>query len=248
MALPVDLYGRVFRRRPVPTIADGSAIVPARTDRVGEVFVENLYNGVQAHAVEGSYWHFAPTQTVDTGLTISVATGTTEAAAQALMVIFNGEPTDGTGRDILLDYFKIFQITVDTATTGWRIVHRLDFGNRYSSGGTALALNGPVGTQPTGFVGFVGAVTATAATTQAKNLGSDILRAGVGVARLQHYLRYGSQEFPPTVTNPATTAVVDVRAAPVVIIPPGWSYVLNEFATARSGAGTAEFYGGLICR
>lgn len=249
MAQPTDSYG--LANRLVSAIApQNNKTMQFRTDRRGEQIHVNLFNGIQGPAVEGSYCALTAAGTIDTGITLSPATGTTFATTQAMCVIFNGEPLDGSGKDIILDYFKIYQITVNTAGVLERVIHYLDRGNRYASGGTAMSV-APVngnGVAPSGLIAYAGAVTATAASSEARLLGSNIILNGVGVKGAEYGVKFADQGVAGGFAIPTTAVASYIVQAPPVVIPPGWSYVMNEFQTSRSGAGTGEFYAGFIAR
>lgn len=216
-----------------------------RLDRHGESIVQSVYNGMQQSATEGAYIGLAAAGTIDTGITMSVATGTSFSATQAIMVIFNDDPV----KELVLDYFKLYQITVDTTGVLQRIIHYLDRGNRYASGGTAMTLGNASGNgQNPAIFAYAGAVVATAATSAARLLGSNIIANGVGAKGIELTIRYAAQEVAAGFTIPATTVASYSCVAPPIVIPPGWSYVANEFKTGRGAAGTGEFYAGLIAR
>lgn len=219
---------------------------PIRTDRRGEQYVENLWNGIQLPAIEGTYIALDGSGVLGTGVNTSIATGTTFAATQAICVIYNGDPV----KDLILDYFKVIQLTVDTAGVIGRVVHVLDQGNRYASGGSAM-LPYPTsgsGVSPANLIAYCGAVTATAATSAARRLGSNVYSAGVGVLGQEITFRFGGGDPHGSFAVPTTNVASFAVSAPPIVINPGWSYVMLEAKTSRSATGTGEYYGGLVAR
>lgn len=220
-----------------------------RLDRRGEPIVQNLYNGFQQSAVEGSYVSWVNEGTRGTGVNLTVATGTSYAATQALLVIANTNSAGGP--DVVLDYVKILIDTAITAGTFWHLYHAMDVGNRYASGGTQMtgyAVNGKDGS-PSGVLAYSGVVTASAATGSARDVGHNIILNGIGVANAELVIKFGQQETPQgTFTTPTTAVAQSVFSAPPIVIPPGWSYVMNEFQAARTATGVGEIFVGAVVR
>lgn len=220
-----------------------------RTDRRGELYGLPLLNGLQAAAQEGSYFAFTQEGVRNTGVNLTAGTGTTYLATQALLLVANTNQLGGP--DIILDYLTIKIDAVITGGTAWHLYHAMDTGNRYSSGGalmTGYAVNGGGG-NPSGVLAYTGVLTATAATGSVRDVGYNLLLNGVGVAQMILTLKFGAQDANPgTFTTPTTGVAQTVIPAPPIVIQPGWSYVLNEFQTARSATGVGEFFMGAYVR
>lgn len=232
-----------------PRVGDGTLYKPTRLAARGEQFVIPLLTPNQAAAAEDSYYTFAVTGTRGTGAAIGNATGVTYLATQALLIVANLNPAGGP--DIILDELVIKVDSVGTAGTFWHIYHALDSGNRYSSAGTALAPINAAGNAPTGVTGAMGgSPVATSATAAARDLGHNLILNGVGVAFQQIRIKFGATEngngglFVVPGTNIANSTVY----APPVVIHPGFSYVMNEFQTARTAAVVGELFLGMIVR
>jgi len=209
----------------------------------GEQIVENLFNGTAGLAMEGSYF-VAQTATPGTGIAITATAQTTFSDTAALLGINNLDTNpfvSGQGRCIYLDYVQILVTTVPTSETSDHIAHRLDLGMR-NSAGTAITgrpVHGGYGTLPMGQVLLL--PTVAAATANVRNLGRNILRTQIPVAFDQYIIKFGSQENAGGgVSVGSTAASVITVFAPQVVIPPGWSYVMNSWGVARAAAMSGE--------
>lgn len=231
----------------------------ARLASRGEQFAINIWNGMQALAMEGSYW-VAATATPGTGIALSVATGTTFSDTQALIVLNNNDSLGPQSKSIYLDFITIICTTTPTGTTADFVAHRIDSAIR----GTAGTLLGATGTaaKPSNmnFAGSsVGAAYAlgasavsTAASSNIRNVGRNVIRSASTPSWVvgDHVtIKFGSSEMAAGgVSIGATTASAITLFAPPIVIGPQQSYVLNEWATARSGALSGEIVMGWVER
>jgi hypothetical protein len=257
MPSPVLLYGTtgeaLLSSPRSPDSPDSSQT--ARLAGRGEMFVANLFNGTGGLAMEGSLFT-AQTATPGTGITVSVATGTTFSDTQAMLVINNtdlssgGGGSAGQGRSIYLQYITWLVTTVATSQTSHHIQGRLDATQR-GSGGTALVgknNNGLYGATPVAQV-LVGNPTVAAASAAVRNMGRRLCRSQIYVVQDQVILKFGSQEMAAGGVGVAsTTATVVTLYMPDVVIAPGQSFVLNEWAVARAAALSAEVEVGWVER
>lgn len=247
---PVLIYGvRGEAILSAPRAADDpDSAQNARMAGRGEMYTANLFNGQAALAMEGSYF-VAQTATPGTGITLSVATGTTFSdTAQAMVVINNidlasgGGGAAGQGRSIYLDFVSWVVTTVATAQTSHHIAHRLDNGLR-GSAGTQLATKNVHGLYGGTSVAEIrtGVPTIAAASGYIRNLGRNVCRSQIYVVQDQVIVKFGSQDMAAGgVGVGSTTATVVTLFAPQVVIAPGQSYVMNEWAPARSAALSGE--------
>ena len=243
--------GRIVNR--IQRQPDGR-IQPARLDAGGELFVENLLNDHKALAVEGSYF-VAQTPTPGTGITLTSATGTSYSDTNGIVGINN---LDSLGQglqscDIILDYVKVIITAAGTAGTDSHVASRLDIAARASAGSTLVGknVNGRYAANDDVADIHAGAITIAAASNQVRNLG----RAEVRKAAAPGYIvgdvilfTFGTIEKVSAQAITPTTAAMIVLPMPQVIIPPGWSWVLNEWMVARTAAQSAEVEVGYIVR
>lgn len=232
---------------------------PVRLGSRGEQIAMNLWNGMQALAMEGSYWT-ASTATPGTGITLSVATGTTFSDTQGLICINNTDSSTGTNRSIYLDFITLICTTAPTGTTAHFVAHRIDAQTRGTNGtqlgatGTApKPINSGFGGNSVGQAFALGAsAVSVAATANVRNVGRNVLRAASTPSYIvgDHVtIKFGSAEMAAGGVNiGATTASGLTLYAPPVVIAPGHSYVMNEWATARSAALSGEIVMGWIER
>lgn len=230
--------------------------IPPRWGSRGEQFVYNLWNGMQALAMEGSYY-VAATATPGTGIVLSVATGTSFSDTQALVCINNTDTAGTNGRTIHLDFIKVIVTTAPTSASSWSAAHRIDTATR-GSNGTQL---GAVSTSPrptntlyaTSAAAQVFALGASAvsvaASTNVRNVGRNTLRGQIPVALDDIVIKFGSAEMAAGGVSISQSTVGGITIyAPPVAIAPGHSYVLNEWATARSAALSGEMVVGWVER
>lgn len=243
MANPVvTIQQFVQSRLPGGALPQDGSVGSSVVDPTGASKVSNIFNGLQAAAVEGSLYSWSQEGTRDTGVNFSIATGTTYAATQALLVVYNGNTQ---GKNVILDSFTICYDAVNTAGVRWQWYFAIDNGNRYSSGGALMAGFNAYGESPAGVLAYTGAITATGALGNVRDLGKITAMNGIGAATptINITTKFGCQETPMgTQAIAATTAQNVVLYGPPVVIVPGNSFVINEFQTSRSASGTGEFF------
>jgi hypothetical protein len=258
MAAPVSILTQIARFiASLAPAAEGSQTTLARSDNRGELIVENLYNGMQAAAMEGSYF-LASTATPGTGITASVATGTTFSDTQALLLLNNTDSPGG--KSLILDFIAIICTTAPTNTTAHHVAHRLDAIMRGTAGTqlgavgtTPKSSNGLVGTTPVGQIYALGGSGISVAGSAAiRNVGRNLLRAAAAPSWQAGdivVVKFGSAEMAAGgVGLGATTPSAITVFAPPIVVGPGQSYAMNEWAVARSAALSAEFVAGWIER
>lgn len=239
----VVIEGRVARTVALaPRNADGAQNAAVRQNHLAELGVVGNLSPDQAAAVEDSYFTWVNAGTRNTGVTLTVATGVTYAATQALCVVANNNPAGGP--DVILRSLRIKIDAVITAGTFWYLYHAMDSGNRYSSGGTLMTGYNAAGGQPSGILAYTGVVTAAVATGSVRDIGENLILNGVGVAFAEIVIMFGGAErgLSGVFTTPTTAVAQSMVYAPPVVVHPGQSYVMNEFQTARTAAGSGEFF------
>lgn len=263
MAAPVTIYGSNGQAlSSIAPVADNvTGVTPVRLGNRGEQFSLSLFNGMQALAMEGSYW-IASTATPGTGIVLSVATGTTFADTQALIVLNNNDTTTASaiGKTIYLDFITIVCTTTPTGTTVDYVAHRIDSAVR-GTAGTKLGANSTdakpsnmafSGTSVGSAYALGASAVSVAASSNVRNVGRNVIRSASTPSWVigDHVtIKFGSAEMAAGgVSIGATTASGITVFAPAVAIGPGQSYVMNEWATARSGALSGEIVMGWIER
>lgn len=253
---PVTLYGPTGEViSTISKLADGSALPPRMGNR-GEQFVYSMFADMKALAMEGSYY-VAATATPGTGITLSVATGTTFSDTQALLVLNNNDSVGTTGRNIYLDFVRIIVTTAPTSASSWSCAYRLDQATR-GTNGTQLGATGVypkptnmnVGTSPAGAAyALGGSAVSVAASSNVRNVGRNTLRGQIPVVLDDITIKFGSADQSAGGVGISQTTVGGITVfAPPILIGPGQSFVLNEWAAARSAALSGELIVGWIER
>lgn len=260
MAAPVTIYGvngealSSISRTPDSNQAQAGA--PVRLGARGEQIVQNVWNGMQQLAAEGSYW-VAATATPGTGIAISVTTGTSFSDTQAMICVNNTDAVGTQGKTIYMDFITFIVTTAPTSQTIGFLAHRIDSATR----GTAGTQLGAVGVAPRpvnmNFAGTsvgqafaLGASAVTvAASSNVRNVGRNIYRGQIPVVGDHITVKFGSAEMAAGGVNLAATTASGITIfAPPVAIGPQQSYVMNEWATARAAAMSGEIVVGWIER
>lgn len=259
MAAPVTIYGlngevlSTISRTPDSITGPGS---PIRLASRGEQIAMNLWNGDHGLAMEGSYWT-ASTATPGTGITLSVATGTTFADTQALLCLNNTDSASGTNRSIYLKFITFIVTTAPTNATIMYVAHRIDAATRGTTGtqlgatGTsARSINSGVGGNSVGQIFALGSsAVSVAATANVRNVGRNVLRGQIPVVGDHLTVVFGASEMAAGGVNVAASTASSITVfAPPVTIAPGHSYVMNEWTTARSAALSGEVICGWVER
>lgn len=247
------LVGRSARK--VVPATDGDQ-APPRLGRLGDQYTANLWNSVHALADEGSLY-VASTATPGTGVTLTSATGTSYSATQGIFAVNNLDTTpslNGQGSDIYPLWLKIVITAAGTAGTDDHFASVLDYGAR-ASGGTATLVGRNANTSfpandDTSQI-LCGVPTLAAATNQLRIVG----RAEGRKAAAPGYVAgdvvtfvFGSIEQVQAQAITPTTNIGLVLQLPPVVIPPGWSWALLEWMSARSAAQSAEVEFGYVKR
>lgn len=252
--VPVGFVGR-SARTVNPQVEGSQSLSGPRLDRRMERFVENLWNSVHALAEEGSLF-VAQTATPGTGIVLSSATGTTYSDTNGIVGINNLDTNpslSGAGRNIIPLWLKLILTAAGTAGTDSHVASRLDRGARVS-GGTQLTgkcVNPCYSANDDVAAIFAGAITIGAATSEVRNAGrAEVRKAaapGYIVGDVIQFVFGGVEQAAPQAITPTTAAIVTIPM-PAIVIPPGWSWVLNEWMTARTAAQSAEVELGYVLR
>jgi hypothetical protein len=252
---PVAIYGvngeilSTITRTPDNAQGPGS---PLRLGARGELLNMSLWNGMEALAMEGSLW-CAQTPTPGTGIVLSVAAGVTFSDTQALVLINNVDTPlaqGGTGKSIYLYMVNIIDTVVPTGGAAHHVAHRIDPTQNRGVAGTQL---GAVGTAPKTLNSAVGgssiaqvfalgaSAVSVAASSQVRNVGRNLIRAGQWVVGDDVRIVYGARDMAAGGVGIGTNAVSAITVfGPQICIGPGHSYCLNEWEILRTGALSGE--------
>lgn len=256
MAAPVDVYGITQELLASTTRDPEQTSQQMRVTARGEQYVKSLWNGMQALAIEGSYW-IAATATPGTGITLSVATGTSFSDTQALLVVNNTDAVTQNGRMLILDFLTIVVTTAPTNATLMHVAHRIDSQTR-GTAGTRLGASS-TDPRPTNMniagsaigqaFAMGGTAVSVAASANVRNVGRNLLRGQIPVVGDTITIKFGSAEMAAGGTNLAASTASGITVfAPPVVIGPQQSYVLNEWTVGRSAALSGELIVGWVER
>lgn len=261
-----SLLNAVFGRsaRTVVPSVDGTQ-GPPRMDRRNELVVKSIWNTIHQLADEGSLF-VATTATPGTGVTLTSATGTTYSDTQAIFGVQNQDTTqslNGVGKDHIPLWLKLVITAAGTAGTDDHYALRLDKALRLSGGSASYGVGSatvnlnvanvnpsyPAGDEVSQI--FVGAPTVAAATQAVRTVGRAEGRKAAAPAYIVGDVitfLFGAVEQVQAQAITPTSAIGLVLPMPAVIVPPGWSMVLNEWMTARTAAQSAEIEYGYALR
>ena len=219
-----------------------------RVNHRGDLSMVSMLTPDQAAAVEDSLYTFADQGTRDTGVALTSTTGNTYANTQALLLVVNTNPPGGP--DVIMRRLHLKTDTVPGSQTYWQIYHNIDTGNRWSSAGNLLTGYNAAGAQPPGVLVYDRTVVCTAPGGNARDIGTNLLSNGVLVAQAQVQMLFGAQVGGQGLfTTETTGSNQEIVNAPAVVIHPGFSYVMNEYATSRATtAFTGELFVEMIVR
>lgn len=220
------------------TTADGTGVAtPTRTGRYGEAYATSITNKELFAADEGSQF-VAVNPTMGTGI-IGHAAATTFDEAKALLCIYNGSTTNR----IYLQSILLDVTVVGVGHTRDQFSFTLDTGNRISSGGTALTkanVNMDSALTSSAIVQF-GATVTTAATASRRLLGNYMIKgANIEVVWDQFEFVFGGVSTSPMGIAPSTVANWFSRTCPPVVIGPGQSFCIHQWAASQSTGITFE--------
>lgn len=227
--------------------ADGSAIAtPTRTGAYNEAYVTPITNKEFFSADEGSYFT-AITPTSGTGI-IGHAAPTTFDETKPYLCLYNSSLT----KNLYPQFISFNETVASVGGTVVRFVPAIDNGNRYSSAGTALTVtnNNGLSTNATAITtAYVGAVVATAATVARRQYGDIVFRGTTIDIIGDHYtIVFGAPSSNGGASSKVATLIDSSRVAPPIVVGPGQSFLLHQWAASQSTGPTFQVVMGWIER
>lgn len=226
----------IFRDRPVPASDNFLAGAPSRAGRYGEAYVSSLTNKELFSSDEGSHF-VAITPTAGTGI-IGHAAPTTFDETKPYLLLYNG----GSNR-IYPQMIQLNETVASIGGTAMRFTVAVDTGNRYASAGTAMTLanTNMDSLAASGASAYVGAVVASAATASRRNLGTYTVRGTTIDIIGDHYtLVFGAPSSNGGASSKVATLVDSSRILPPVVIGPGQTLLVHQWAASQSTGPTFE--------
>lgn len=237
------------RDLPAPFSGD-NVYGPVHASRYGELITSPL-SGSKQHALadEGSYFT-ATNPTPGTAIAgIAAADGLDDLEA----LVFLRNSSAGTTR-IYLDYILLQVAAAGTNGTNFAFAMKGDKGNsRFASGGSSITpVNTNMGSSRTSGIDRLqfGAVVPTAATSEARLLAHGLLRTVIKVIGDKYLFKFGDSS-PGVVSGiplEGTTQANICVPCPPVVLSPGDTFLLHEFAASQSVAAQYQFQIGFWVR
>jgi hypothetical protein len=199
-------------------------------------------SGVYNLADMGDYF-IARNPTPGTGLAgIAAADGLDDTEGTLLVRNSNS------AKRVYLDYLKLRVTVAGTNGTNAHFASKIDQGNRYTSGGTAIApVNVNMASSNTaGVTGIFGALVTTAATAGARLVGAGVVRrATIVVAGDEYFWDFGGRvpadTRPATIAADSTTNVSTAIAHCPVVLGPGDSWWFSVYSSSQTVGTSFEY-------
>ncbi len=229
--------------RALPGVSADNVYGPSRQSRYGERYVQALAGSKMHPLVDEGTYFCATNATPGTAIAgITAADG--YDVTETLLYIHNGATST---KRIYMDFIHLTCAAAGTNGTNFSMALTTDSVARRSSGGTAIT---PVENSQTAALATVtdavyfGAVV-TAAATSGKLIWHGLLRTVIKVIGDQYTLNFGSSS-PVGSGNilEGTAQAHVVRNVPPVVLGPGESLMLHEYAASQSVAAQYQFSAG----
>lgn len=233
----------ILASRTLPSVSADQSEVRPRGSLYGDQYAQ-LVGGSKLHALadEGSYF-VATNATPGTAIAgISAANG-----YDVLETLFYIHNSASSTKRIYMDFLTLTCAAAGTNGTDFSLAITTDSVDRWSSGGTAIT---PVNALQSSVIATVadrvrfGAVVTAAATT-GKLVWHSLLRTVIKVIGDQYSLNFGGSRE-PAVGMPleGTTQASIPRKVPPIVLAPGESMMVHEYAASQSVAAQYQFAAG----
>jgi hypothetical protein len=229
--------------RAVPAPINDNVYGPVRVTRYGEMVTAPLV-GAKLYPVsdEGSYF-IATNATPGTAIAgIAAADGFDDL--EALMFLRH---SSSSSKRLYLDWILLQVAAAGTNGTNFGVAMKCDKGtSRFASGGTAITpKNANMASSTATEIDKLqfGAVVPTAATAEARLLWHTLLRTVIKVIGDKYLFMFGGSA-PPAISGiplEGTTQASLNYSCPPVILGPGDTFLLHEFATSQTVAAQYQF-------
>lgn len=234
----------IYRDRPGPQIDNQLGGPPSRSGRYSEAYVNPITGKEMFAGDEGSFF-MAITPTPGTGI-IGHAAPTTFDETKPYLHVYNGSSFR-----LYPQFLRLHDTVVSVGGARVQFTVVVDNVNRYSSGGTALTINN-VNMDSTNSASnvsaFVGAVTATAASASRRVLDHIVFRGTIDVVEDVYSITFGSGDGQMPGSSRAATVEDAGRVTAPVVIGPGHSLLIHQWAAAQSTGPTFQVALGFILR
>lgn len=233
----------IFRDRPSPQVDNVSGGNGSRAGRYGESYNLSPTGKEWVAADEGSYFT-ARNPTPGTGLATHAAP-TTFDETKPTLVVYNG----GQNR-IYPQFLRLHILTASTGAVRVQYTLAVDQGNRYASGGSALTVQNVNmdNTFSSGATITAGAPVASAASGSRRVLDHVVFRGTIDVIEDSYELIFAGGDGAGMGGSRAATVQDFARLACPVVIGPGQSFLVHQWAGSQSVGPVVNFTLGFIER
>lgn len=216
---------------------------PGRASAYGDAYALQISSKEWVAADEGGYF-VARTPTPGTGI-IGHAAPTTFDEAKPYLVLYNAGQ-----KRIYPQYLRLHSTVASVGGARAQFTVCVDTGNRYSSAGTALTIVNPNmdSVMTSGASGFVGAVVGTAASGSRRIVDHIVFRGTIDIIEDVYEMVFAASDGSGMGGSRAATVQDMARLAPPVVIGPGQSFLIHQWAASQSTGPTFQVSLGYIER
>jgi hypothetical protein len=214
--------GTVHRARPdaTPEYLDSEF----RMTKYGELMVQTVVGTKHTAADEGGYY-IANNLVPGTGLAFAITAAASDTAGNFLAIRNMESVADSpNAKRIYLDYIRLIPTVAPATATAGQVKFNIDtfLNNRYTSGGTQLAVAGvnlDSGNASSAQI-FAGALVTTALSSAARQVGRAVLRTVIPVINDEYIFNFGAVDISANQSLATATAIRQNIPMPPVIIGP----------------------------
>lgn len=227
----------IFRERTNPqgdNFVGGSPL--GRSGRYGELYVTNVGTVHEFGLADEGSSFVAISPTAGTGIIGHAAPTTFDETKPYLFLYNNGQ------NRIYPQFLRLYETVASVGGARVQFTLALDYGNRYSSGGTALVKNNVNADSQisTGLTAYAGAVVASAATANRRLLGNYAVRGTIDIIEDVYELNFGGVAAATSNHSRAATVASHGVSVPPVVIGPGQCLLIHQWAASQSTGPTWE--------
>lgn len=234
----------LFRDRPLPSQDNAQDSAQGRNGRYGERYVLPVSNNQMFAGDEGSYF-MAITPTPGTGI-IGHAAPTTFDETKPYLLVYNGSASR-----LYPQFLRLHETVASVGGARLQLTVVVDTGNRYSSAGTALTINNVnMDSVQSGasVAAYAGAVVATAASASRRVLDHVVYRGTIDIIEDVYNLAFGAPDGMASGSSRVATVQDTARVTAPVVVGPGQSLLIHQWAASQSTGPTFQVGLGFILR
>ncbi len=227
--------------RTLPGRGTDNTYAPMRVSQYGEVMTQSLTGGKMAGLADEGTYFVATNATPGTAIAgIAAADG-----YDVLETLFYLHVSSSATKRIYMDFLHLTCAAAGTNGTNFSLAITTDDTARRSSGGTAITpvnVNNASSQATSTDAVYFGAVVTAAASASAKLAWHGLQRTVIKVIGDQYTLDFGPGHIPATgMPLEGTTQIHAVRKVPPLVLNPGDSLMVHEYAASQTVAAQYQF-------